>query len=83
MQVVCRLHHQHWAEIADLEQLGTLRFRLSFDFVLRKKGKHVLFAQDSPTYKTGLAAACDGSFIGPLDMVVKNIDCSRLSKETI
>ena len=76
-EVVCALFHRHWAHLATLEQLGTLTTRLSFDFVLRKKGQFVPFEQDNPTYKSGLDAFCDGTFIGPLAMYERrfNLPC--------
>jgi hypothetical protein len=66
-QVVCELHAKHWAHIADLEALNTYpKYRLSFDFVLRKHGDFVPFNQSAPASKTGAQLVADGTFLGPI-----------------
>lgn len=42
--------------------------RLTFDFVLRKKGKWESFPREFPTYPTGRDLYCAGKFIGPTNM---------------
>jgi predicted SAM-dependent methyltransferase len=66
-EVVCRLHLKYWSHVADLEQLNTLKYRMSYDFVLRKKGKWEPFSQEFPSYLTGRALYCQHKFIGPLN----------------
>lgn len=41
---------------------------MSYDFVLRKKGKWTPFSQEFPTYSSGRALYCGHKFIGPLNM---------------
>lgn len=66
-EVVCELHARHWSHLAALEALNTYSdFRLSFDFVLRKKGVFVPFTQSAPGYPTGAARYAAGTFIGPV-----------------
>jgi SAM-dependent methyltransferase len=67
-EVVCRLHLKYWSHLADLEQLNTVKFRMSYDFVLRKKGKWEPFSQEFPSYLTGRGLYCRGKFIGPPNM---------------
>lgn len=59
---------QYWSHVCDLEQLNTMTYRLTFDFVLRKKGKWEPFPQEFPTYPTGRELFCAGKFIGPPNM---------------
>lgn len=66
-EVVCEMFNRYWRHIAELEHLNTYAYRLSFDFVLRKKGQFVPFNQSHPGYPTGTAAYCKGMFIGPHD----------------
>ncbi len=42
--------------------------RMSYDFVLRKKGKWEPFSQEFPAYPTGRGLYCSGKFIGPPNM---------------
>lgn len=42
--------------------------RMSFEFVLRKKGSWAPFPQQSPSYLTGRALYCRNQFIGPPNM---------------
>ncbi|KAI7838802.1 hypothetical protein COHA_007417 [Chlorella ohadii] len=64
-EVACRLHLKYWSHLADLEQLNTLKYRMSYDFVLRKKGKWEPFPQEFPAYPTGRGLYCKNKFIGP------------------
>ncbi len=66
-ELVCMLFHKHWAGLATLERLNTYheqKGRLSFDFVLRKRGVFVPFSQVSPLYPTGQKLYCSGLFLG-------------------
>lgn len=42
--------------------------RMSYDFVLRKKGKWEPFSQEFPSYLTGRGLYCSHKFIGPRNM---------------
>ncbi|KAI8467942.1 MAG: hypothetical protein J3K34DRAFT_523318 [Monoraphidium minutum] len=65
-ELVCELH-RHWSHLADLEALNTYpAYRLSFDFVLRKKGTWTPFNQTAPDAKTGAQMAAAGRFLGPM-----------------
>ena len=71
-QVVCELFARHWSHLATLESLNTYpQYRLSFDFVLRKKGVWSPFDQSAPGDKTGAQKFADGSFIGPVGPVTR------------
>ena len=41
--LIRRLHQENWSDRAELETLATYPFKLSFDFVLRKRGIFVPF----------------------------------------
>ncbi len=43
-QLVKRLYDEHLADLCELEALDTYRYKISFDFVLRKPGKFVPFS---------------------------------------
>jgi len=64
-ETVCAMYEVFWKDRAELVQLGTLKNRVSFDFVLRKHGKYVPFESDSsPTYPTGKQLNESGNFWG-------------------
>lgn len=58
---ICKLYRQHWSGKSDMIHLATTKHRVSFDFVLRKKGTFEQFKADEiPKYLTGKAKACNG-----------------------
>lgn len=71
-EVICELHARHWRHLAGLEALNTYPdWRLSFDFVLRKRGEFAPFGAASagaPAYRTGAGKFADGSFVGPVEV---------------
>lgn len=60
---ICKLYHKYWADVAILEHLATLEYRMSFDFVLRKKGEYRPFQSGEPNYKTGKQKSCNGDVL--------------------
>lgn len=67
-EVVCELYYKHWKELSILEHLHSYPYRLSFDFVLRKKGTFLPFEEVPPTYPTGHTLHCQGRFLGSRNM---------------
>ncbi|WP_189521357.1 methyltransferase domain-containing protein [Mesorhizobium sp. M1B.F.Ca.ET.045.04.1.1] len=62
--LVRRLYEEHWSSKANLQQLDTYDFAMSFDFVLRKHGRFVPFAAPDPvTIKSGYQRDQEGIFL--------------------
>ncbi|MDX8459208.1 methyltransferase domain-containing protein [Mesorhizobium humile] len=62
--LIRRLYKEHWSSKADLQQLDTYEFAMSFDFVLRKHGRFVPFAAPDPaTIKSGYQRNQEGVFL--------------------
>lgn len=59
-----KIYREHWDDRADLESLATYPYKLSFDFVLRKRGVFVPFSPPSETeIRTGERRHQDGIFL--------------------
>lgn len=53
-EVVCKLYHEFWRDRADLVDIVVFEEKLSFGFILRKKGEFVPFdSKGVPSYGTG------------------------------
>jgi SAM-dependent methyltransferase len=61
---VCTMYHAFWQDRADLVDIVSFEGRLSFAFILRKKGTFVPFDTDGvPTFGTGADLIRDGKYI--------------------
>jgi len=62
--LVRSLHARHWSQVAVLEQIDTIPFKLSFDVVLRKQGTFVAFDEQPPASRpTGYELHCRNKFV--------------------
>lgn len=63
-QLIEMMYHKHWSRRATLESFCTYDMRLSFDFVLRKRGKFAPFAAPpAASMKSGKQLAEEGIFL--------------------
>jgi predicted SAM-dependent methyltransferase len=62
-ELVKELHKKHWSGVAELEALNTYRFKISFDFVLRKSGTFVPFNFQAGSIKSGHQRFGEGIFL--------------------
>lgn len=66
-KVMLDLFEKYWSKETELIQLDSYDFKISFDFVIRKKGNFQLF--DSTKYlsdQTGHKMFLEGKFLGPI-----------------
>jgi SAM-dependent methyltransferase len=57
---MCKMFHIFLEPLADVEHFVSYEHRISFDFILRKKGNHTPFDDDAPNYATGMDKARQG-----------------------
>jgi SAM-dependent methyltransferase len=63
-EFVCRLYYQFWSDRADLVDIVLLEQRMTFGFILRKKGHFIPFDSNGvPSYETGMALNDNGKYI--------------------